>query len=151
MKRLIRTALFAFLIASSAAANAADYGLPAKIQDGNILQCFDWPVANVKEALPDIAAAGFGSVQISPIQRSDIKSGEWWHTLYRPYDIAFKSSLFCSESDITSLCTEADKYGIKVIVDVVANHVDKTFGYHSMWWDSNDRGRWEGGINYGSR
>ena len=150
MKRLIRTALFAFLIASSAA-NAADYGLPAKIQDGNILQCFDWPVANVKEALPDIAAAGFGSVQISPIQRSDIKSGEWWHTLYRPYDIAFKSSLFCSESDITSLCTEADKYGIKVIVDVVANHVDKTFGYHSMWWDSNDRVRWEGGINYGSR
>ena len=44
MKRLIRTALFALLIASSAA-NAADYGLPAKIQYRNMLQCFDWPVA----------------------------------------------------------------------------------------------------------
>lgn len=29
-----------------------------------------------------------------------------------------------SESDLQSLCSEAEKYGIKVIVDVVANHVD---------------------------
>lgn len=133
-------------------AMAEDYGLPANIQDGNILHCFNWPASSVKAALPEIAAAGFGSVQLSPLQRSDVKAnGTEWHSLYRPYDLAFKSSNFCSESDLKELCAEASKYGIKVIVDVVANHVDKTAGYHDTWWDSNNRVRWEGGINYSNR
>ena len=130
---------------------AQDYRLPANIQDGNILHCFDWPINEVKNELPNIAAAGFGSVQVSPLQRPDVKVGSPWHDLYRPYDLSFKSSSFCSESDIRSLCSEAANYGIKIIVDVVANHVDKTAGYHDQWWDSNNRVRWEGGINYGDR
>lgn len=129
----------------------ADYGLPSKIQDGNILHCFNWPVKDVKAELPNIAAAGFGAVQISPCQRPDTKTGEPWHNLYRPYDLAFKSSSYCSEADLQSLCQEAAKYGIKIIVDVVANHVDKTSGYHDTWWDSNGRVRWYGGVNYGDR
>lgn len=127
---------------------AQSYGLPANIQDGNILHCFDWPINEVKNELPNIAAAGFGSVQVSPLQRPDVKVGSPWHDLYRPYDLSFKSSSFCSESDIRSLCSEAANYGIKIIVDVVANHVDKTAGYHDPWWDSNNRVRWEGGIDY---
>lgn len=131
---------------------AEDYGLPANIQDGNILHCFDWPAKEVKNALPQIAAAGFGSVQISPLQRGDVKaSGSPWHDLYRPYDLAFKSSSFCTEQDLKDLCDAAAGYGIKIIVDVVANHVDKTAGYHDTWWDSNGRVRWQGGINYGDR
>ena len=130
---------------------AADYGLPSGIQQGNILHCFNWPINDIKAELPSIAAAGFGSVQISPIQRPDVKAGTAWHDLYRPYDLSFKSSGFCSEADLRSLCSEAEKYGIKIIVDVVANHVDKTAGYHDTWWDSGGRVRWEGGINYGNR
>lgn len=129
----------------------ADYGLPAAIPDGNILHCFNWPAKDVEAALPQIAAAGFGSVQLSPLQRPDAKVGYAWHDLYRPYDLAFKSSSWTSEADLKSLCAKAKEYGIKVIVDVVANHVDKTAGYHDTWWDANGRVRWNGGINYGDR
>lgn len=129
---------------------ANTYGIPDKIQDGNILHCFDWPVADVKAELPSIAAAGFGSVQLSPMQRADVRVGSPWHDLYRPYDLAFKGGIGTAD-ELKSLCAEAEKYGIKVIVDVVANHVDKTAGYHDTWWDSNGRVRWEGGIDYGDR
>lgn len=139
------------LSAGSFAAVAQNYGLPSSIQQGNILHCFNWPANEIKAELPKIAAAGFGSVQMSPLQRPDVKVGSPWHDLYRPYDLAFKSSSFCTEEDLRSLCQEASKYGIKIIVDVVANHVDKTAGYHDPWWDSNNRVRWEGGINYGNR
>lgn len=121
---------------------AADYGMPATIQQGNILHCFNWPITTVKAELPQIAAAGFGSVQLSPLQRPDIKTGHTWHDLYRPYDLAFKASPFMgSEQDLRDLCAEAATYGIKVIVDVVANHVDRSSGYHDTWWDSDGRKR----------
>lgn len=125
--------MFSLLLMSAMAGTsfAADYGLPANIQDGNILHCFNWSAKDVKAALPEIAAAGFGSVQLSPLQRPDVNAtGTSWHDLYRPYDLAFKSSGFCTEQDLKDLCAEAAKYGIKVVVDVVANHVDKTNGYH---------------------
>lgn len=142
----------AFGTASAASAQTAqDYGLPENIQDGNILHCFNWTARQVKSALPDIAAAGFGAVQISPVQRADASLGKEWHALYRPYDIAFKSSSMCSETVLRQLCEEAEKYGIKIIVDVVANHVDKSSGYHDTWWDASGRVRWEGAVNYGSR
>ena len=89
-----------------------DYGLPADIQQGNILHCFNWPINTVKAELPNIAAAGFGSVQLSPLQRPDVKGGYAWHDLYRPYDLAFKASQgMGSEQDLKSLCDEAAKYG----------------------------------------
>lgn len=144
--------LYSLLLGSlSLSAWGADYGIPAGIQEGNILHCFNWPAKDVEAALPQIAAAGFGSVQLSPCQRPDAKVGYAWHDLYRPYDLAFKSSSWTSEADLRSLCAKAKEYGIKVIVDVVANHVDKTAGYHDTWWDSSGRVRWEGGINYGNR
>lgn len=143
-------ALGAFLLTLGQVAWASS-SKPDAIQQGNILHCFNWPINDVKNALQSISDAGFGAVQLSPLQRADVNVGSPWHDLYRPYDLAFKSSGMGSESDLQSLCSEAEKYGIKVIVDVVANHVDKTAGYHDPWWDSNNRVRWEGGINYGDR
>ncbi|MDE6447039.1 MAG: hypothetical protein K2L35_01835, partial [Muribaculaceae bacterium] len=153
MNKTLGSALLALLcgLPLAQSAMAADYGLPAGIQDGNILHCFNWTAAEIKAELPKIAEAGFGSVQMSPLQRPDIKTGSSWHDLYRPYDLAFKSSSYCSEQALKDLCSEAAKYGIKIIVDVVANHVDKTAGYHDTWWDANGRVRWEGNINYGAR
>ncbi|MGN0209847.1 MAG: alpha-amylase family glycosyl hydrolase, partial [Muribaculaceae bacterium] len=143
MTKFLRNLFLLFTLCAPALV-AQDYNLPATIQEGTILHCFDWPVADVRKALPDIAAAGFGAVQISPVQRPDARSGEYWHALYRPYDLAFKSSSYCSENDLRGLCTDAHALGIKVIVDVVANHVDKTAGYHDTWWDSNGRVRFNG-------
>lgn len=143
--------LFALALTLGQSVSAANsYGIPDNIQDGNILHCFNWTVNQVKAELPNIAAAGYGSVQLSPMQRSDSKVGYPWHDLYRPYDLAFKGGIG-SREELKALCAEAANYGIKIIVDVVANHVDKTAGYHDTWWDGNGRVRWNGGINYGDR
>ncbi len=102
-----------------------DYGLAKNIQDGNILHCFNWKYNDIKAELPNIAAAGFTSVQTSPAQPAG--SGEWYW-LYQPYGFYIGSNALGSKSDLQSLCTEADKYGIKVVVDVVANHLNGDTG-----------------------
>lgn len=139
----------------NAEAQTNSYGIPENIQDGNILHCFNWSINDVKNNLPQIAEAGFGAVQLSPLQRRNVSTSSNWSDVYRPYDFSFQqTSALGSENDLRALCSEAKKYGIKVIVDVVANHVDKTTGYHDTWWDASGRVRSWGGsanINYGNR
>lgn len=156
MKKRIFSALLAAIAFCLPALAQGSYGLPEKIQDGNILHCFNWPINDVKNNLSRIAEAGFGAVQLSPLQRPSVKSGSNWSDVYRPYDFSFQpSDGLGTADDLKALCAEADKYGIKVIVDVVANHVDKTSGYYDPWWKSNaDYVRSWGGnanINYGNR
>lgn len=102
------------------ASTGTDYGLAKTCEDGNILHCFDWTLSQIKEELPNIAEAGFTSVQTSPLQTHDGRTQ--WYWLYQPNGFTIGNELG-SCSDLKSLCTEADKYGIKIIVDVVANHV----------------------------
>ena len=103
-----------------AASTAEDYGLPQNCKDGNILHCFNWTLSQIKAELPNIAAAGFTSVQTSPLQPHDGSSH--WYWLYQPTKFTVGNELG-SYNDLKSLCTEAHKYGVKIIVDVVANHV----------------------------
>ena len=105
----------------------AEYGLPSGIQEGNILHCFDWTFNDIKTELPSIAAAGFGSVQVSPVQGNCATNAEWFFA-YMPYDFKFRANGNGSRAQLQSLCAEAEKYGIKVIVDVVANHVNQASG-----------------------
>lgn len=129
---------------------ANSYGIPDAIQDGNILHCFDWTFNDIKAELPNIAKAGFGSVQVSPVQGNCLSGAEWFYA-YMPYDFVFKANGNGSRQQLKDLCAEAEKYGIKIIVDVVANHVNQAAGYHDTWWDSNGRVRWNGGCNYSDR
>lgn len=98
------------------------YHLADNVQDGVILHCFDWTYQQIIDELPDIAKAGFSSVQTSPAQLA-VKGNSIWYYLYQPNCFAVGDSGLGSEADLKRLCTEADKYGIKVIVDVVANHL----------------------------
>lgn len=155
--RLFPKKFLALLAAAtmSLGAFAQDYGLPEGIQEGNILHCFNWPLATVKLELPNIAKAGFGAVQVSPLQRN-INAGTIWYDVYRPYDFKLvDSSGIGREQDLRDLCAAAEEYGIKVIVDVVMNHVDGTASnktsLHDPWWNSNGRLRWLGNVNYGDR
>ncbi|MDE5642745.1 MAG: starch-binding protein [Muribaculaceae bacterium] len=140
----------AAMLSCAGASAANSYGIPENIQDGNILHCFDWTFADIKAELPAIAEAGFGAVQVSPVQGNCATNAEWFYA-YMPYDFAFKQNGNGSRTQLQSLCQEAAKYGIKIVVDVVANHVNQASGYHHSWWDSNGRVRWEGGVNYGNR
>ena len=102
-------------------ASTVDYGLASDIQDGVILHCFNWKYNDIKAELANIAAAGFTSVQTSPAQVG-VASGVWYW-LYQPLGFYIGTNDLGTKDELKSLCEEADKYGIKVIVDVVANHL----------------------------
>ena len=104
----------------TAASATAEYDLAENIEDGNILHCFNWTLAQIKAELPNIAAAGFTAVQTSPLQPHDGRNQ--WYWLYQPTNFTIGNELG-SYNDLKSLCTEADQYGVKIIVDVVANHL----------------------------
>lgn len=156
-KQFLTVALLLLILCPCLISRAADYGLPEKIEEGNILHCFSWPIKNIREELPNIAAAGFGAIQISPMQRPDINEGWTWYTIYLPYDYhAYSSPGMGNREDLRSLCEEAEQYGIKIIVDVVLNHVNKGEPYYNPWWKSKkDYYRTWGSegksINYNSR
>lgn len=97
-----------------------DYGLGQSCRDGNILHCFNWTLSQIKQELPNIAQAGFTSVQTSPLQGHDGQNK--WYWLYQPTGFTIGNELG-SYDELKALCAEADKYGIKIIVDVVANHL----------------------------
>ncbi len=103
--------------------NAAetDYHLAAEIDDGTILHCFDWKLSDIKAELPNIAKAGFTSVQTSPLQGGP-KQGVWYW-IYQPLGFEIKDTGLGGAEELKELCEAADEYGINVIVDVVANHL----------------------------
>ena len=125
------------------------YGLKDNIQDGVILHCFDWTAAQIEAEIPSIAKAGFTAVQLSPVHQKEGASS--WYMAYQPYDFHIGNSIATTES-LTSLCTKAHEYGVKVIVDVVANHTNGNLTYvadrlknTSLYHD------YTGGIDYGNR
>ena len=125
MKKTINYGLLMLVMLFCMASNIfADnkYGLKDKIQDGVILHCFDWTLADIQEEIPNIAKAGFTAVQTSPVHERAGK-GSVWYDVYRPYDFKIGNGLG-TEADLKALCAKAHEYGVKVIVDVVANHTD---------------------------
>ena len=125
MKKAINYGLLMLVMLFTMASNIfADnkYGLKDNIQDGVILHCFDWTLADIQAEIPNIAKAGFTAVQTSPVHER-VGKGAVWYDVYRPYDFKIGNGLG-SEADLKALCAEAHKYGVKVIVDVVANHTD---------------------------
>lgn len=103
------------------------------LQDANILHAWNWKMNDIKSRLTMIKNAGYEAIQISPMQPNKDKltyanqstSSQWWK-IYQP--LAFKvsesgESLLGTKTELTSLCTEAKKKGIKIIADVVANHL----------------------------
>ncbi len=136
-KRIISAALAASMLlpcfaTAAVSANAAvvsdensvsvgDYDLMDNIQDGVILHCFNWKYNDIKAELNNIAEAGFTTIQTSPAQPGS-GTGTWWW-LYQPLGFYIGTSELGTKAELESLCKEAENYGIKVIVDVVANHL----------------------------
>ncbi len=111
------------------AVSAADYNLQNNVQDGVILHAFNWSYKTIKENLPAIAAAGYSTIQTSPVQQpkdystSRDVAGQWWK-LYQPVSLSVaKNSWLGTKDDLKDLCAEAEKYGVKIICDIVSNHM----------------------------
>ena len=84
-----------------------------------IIHMFQWKLSDIKDNLQKIKEAGFGFVQISPIQKGKFNNPEddWWK-LYQPYKYEIGNGLGTKE-DLIELCTEASKLDIKIVADIL--------------------------------
>lgn len=108
---------------------ASDANLQSSTQDGVILHAFNWSYNAIKDNLPAIAAAGYSTVQTSPVQQPK-DYGDWykvadqWPKLYQPLSFAIAQETWLgTKEELKALCDEAHKYGIKIICDIVSNHM----------------------------
>ncbi len=117
-------------IASTSVNTADDYVLASSIQNGNILHAFNWKISEIEAHASEIAAAGYSAVQLSPIQQTKATANDgtfatdWW-SFYQPTDMSIGNALG-DAAGLKSMCDELHKYGIKVICDVVTNHVQNS-------------------------
>ena len=85
---------------------------------------------NIKNELSNIADAGFKTIQLSPMQpQKDLSGGNWrgqWWKLYQPYGFKVagnNENILGNKNDLKALTSAAEEKGIKIIVDVVTNHL----------------------------
>lgn len=141
VKRILGVLLAVLLIASSLsvtfvsaqtttdalASEGNAYNLAETVGEGNILHAFNWRFCDVEKYMKDIASAGYTAVQVSPVQGTKVTTNcgiyacDWW-SFYQPINFKIGNALG-SEADFKSMCDTAHSYGVKVIVDIVANHV----------------------------
>ena len=138
MSLLMAASMLTFLMSvqpTEEVSAANSYGLADKAEEGVILHAWNWSFTAIKNNMKDIAEAGYTSVQTSPVQRpKDYSQGSdqtgWWK-VYQPTTICFAPEghpWFGTKAEFKAMCDEAEKYGIKVIVDVVANHMANNTG-----------------------
>lgn len=99
------------------------------VQEGTILHAWNWSMDTIKNNLDAIKEAGFTTIQTSPMQpQKDYSPNEhyssWWK-LYQPLglSVATKNHSLGTKDDLKELCDAAEEKGLKIIVDVVTNHL----------------------------
>lgn len=108
----------------------------SNLHDGTILQAWDWSISTIMTNLDDIEAAGYGAIQVSPLQARDYVYGnawteEWWK-LYQPHGFSVNTSsshALGTKAELADLCAAAKAKGIKIVMDVVLNHLSGSYGY----------------------
>lgn len=86
-----------------------------------IAHLFDWPFARCEAELPALVAEGFGAIQVSPPQLS-LDRSEWW-ARYQPIDHTRLEGPLGDEAALRRLIAAAHALGLKVLIDVVLNHM----------------------------
>ncbi|MBO4945359.1 MAG: alpha-amylase [Muribaculaceae bacterium] len=105
-------------------------------KDNTILHAWSWSFDTIAANMPEIAKAGYTYVQTSPAQAcyvgegggmalfsepGDSVKGKWYY-YYQPTDWTIGNYMLGDREAFARMCREADKYGVKVIVDVLPNH-----------------------------
>nr|MCR5609452.1 hypothetical protein [Lachnospiraceae bacterium] len=98
------------------------------MKNGTILHAWSWSFNTIKENLQNIQNAGYSAIQTSPAQICRNPNGgdrhlSNWEYQYQPIGFKVGNYQLGTEDDLKALCAEADKYGIKIIVDCVYNHL----------------------------
>lgn len=111
------------------------------IQDTSIFHAWNWKMNDIKSRLKLIADAGYETIQISPLQPKVDKANyadkstksQWWK-LYQPLDFSVATTnenFLGDKNDLISLCEEAKKYDISIVVDIVSNHLSGDKGVYN--------------------
>lgn len=97
-----------------------------------ILHVWSWNFPTIAENMKQIAEAGFTMIQTSPVNACfspeggnvkilDEKEGNWYH-YYQPTDWTIGNNIVGTEAEMKAMLDSADKYDIRVLVDVLPNH-----------------------------
>lgn len=143
-KKITATIMATLMVASTASAfsgcsentqtASVDYKNAENVKDGAILQAFSWDFNTIKESMADIAAAGFTSIQTSPINEClegegggmELYGNGKWYYHYQPTDFKIGNYQLGTREEFKAMCEEAEKYGINILVDIIANHTTPT-------------------------
>lgn len=102
-------------------------------REGAVLHAWCWKFKDVSEYIDEIKEAGYIGVQVSPVQlekqtkESPKVFSSWW-AFYQPLNFKVGNSLG-TEAEFKKMCADAHERGIKVIVDIVANHLANDKGF----------------------
>lgn len=114
----------------------------APTEDDVILHAWTWSFDTIAANMKSIADAGYAYVQTSPAQacyigedggmalfstEGDSVRGKWYY-YYQPTDWTIGNYMLGTRDQLAAMVDSANKYGVKVIVDVLPNHtaVDHT-------------------------
>ena len=134
MKKTVSRVLVMLIVAAMLLIQVPVFAAPqtneVSIQDGVTLHCWNWSFKNIEEKLDIIASLGYTTIQTSPIQEAkqatlNFPTNDWW-VYYQPANFVIDNtgnSALGTKEDFISMCNAAHERGIKVVVDVVANHM----------------------------
>ena len=121
------------------------YGLTKDMRDGATLHTFMWSFQTIKEHMEEIAQAGYTSIQINNVSaikdNSELGKGNWylnWYYIYQPINTTIGNYILGSEDEFKEMCDIAHQYGVRVIVDAVANHFTSEWEVIDPSWQNKD-------------
>ncbi|WP_024540708.1 carbohydrate binding domain-containing protein, partial [Bifidobacterium choerinum] len=121
------------------------YGLAKDMRDGATLHTFMWSFKTIKEHMEEIAQAGYTSIQINNVSavkdNSELGKGNWylnWYYIYQPINTTIGNYILGSEDEFKSMCDLAHQYGVRVIVDAVANHFTSDWEVIDPSWQNKE-------------
>lgn len=136
LKGILAFSIMLFTFMNAAAQPAiTETGLSQTVENGAIFHAWCWSFNTIKANLSEIAAAGFSAVQTSPVSQClvgedgglEIFGNGKWYYHYQPVKYVVGNYQLGTEKEFISMCSEAHRYGIKIIVDTVINHCTATY------------------------
>lgn len=112
---------------STALSSSSSISMSTSSGDGVVLDMWQWSFAAIQNVLPQVAAAGYSAIQVSPVtgtkSSTSLANGFAWYLFYQPCNLGVGNAQLGDETAFKNLCAAAKPYGIKIIVDAVLNHV----------------------------
>jgi alpha-amylase len=105
------------------------YCYPAASYADAIYQAFNEPFASLHGKLEFLANHGYRYIQLSPPQKS-IDDSIWWGR-YQPVDFNVIDGPLGNENDLRAIINHAHQLGLKVLIDVVLNHMADPILYNN--------------------